>query len=122
MARYLIRRAIGTIPVVLLVTLLVYGLLHLAPGDPASLLLPEDATDADIAEARRRWGLDQPFLVQYVFFIGKALQHFGTQVAGVHVETGTQQRLRDTKAHGTKADDADIPGHRETPESDTGKA
>src|SRR3954463_7831490 len=52
MTRYLFRRALGTIPVVLLVTLLVYGLLHLAPGDPASLLLPEDATDADVAEAR----------------------------------------------------------------------
>jgi ABC-type dipeptide/oligopeptide/nickel transport system permease component len=78
MSRYLIRRAIGTIPVVLLVTLLVYGLLHLAPGDPASLLLPEDATDADVADAKRRWGLDQPFLVQYVYFIANAAQgNFG---------------------------------------------
>jgi peptide/nickel transport system permease protein len=78
MSRYLFRRALGTIPVVLLVTLLVYGLLHLAPGDPASLLLPDDATDADIAEAKRRWGLDQPFLVQYVYFIANAAQgNFG---------------------------------------------
>jgi ABC-type dipeptide/oligopeptide/nickel transport system permease component len=78
MTMYLVRRAIGTIPVVLLVTLLVYGLLHLAPGDPASLLLPEDATDADIAEAKRRWGLDQPFIVQYFYFIANAAQgNFG---------------------------------------------
>jgi ABC-type dipeptide/oligopeptide/nickel transport system permease component len=52
----------------------VYGLLHLAPGDPASLLLPEDATDADVAEAKARWGLDKPFLVQYVYFIANAAQ------------------------------------------------
>src|SRR5919199_4774967 len=78
MTRYLLRRAVGTIPVVLLVTLLVYGLLHLAPGDPASLLLPDDATDADVAEVKRRWGLDQPFLIQYVYFIANAAQgNFG---------------------------------------------
>src|ERR1051325_3567047 len=74
MTRYLIRRLVGTIPVVLLVTLLVYGLLHLAPGDPASLLLPEDATDADVAEARARWGLDKPFALQYFYFVGNAAQ------------------------------------------------
>jgi ABC-type dipeptide/oligopeptide/nickel transport system permease component len=78
MSQYFLRRAIGTIPVVLLVTLLVYGLLHLAPGDPASLLLPDDATDADVAEARARWGLDKPFIVQYFYFIGNAVQgNFG---------------------------------------------
>jgi len=74
MTGYLLRRLLGTIPVVLLITLLVYGLLHLAPGDPASLLLPEDATDADVAEAKARWGLDKPFLVQYVYFIANAAQ------------------------------------------------
>ena len=71
MTAYLLRRLVGTIPVVLLITLLVYGLLHLAPGDPASLLLPEDSTDADIAEAKARWGLDKPFYVQYFYFIAK---------------------------------------------------
>lgn len=74
MTRYLTQRLLGSIPVLLLVTLLVYGLLHLAPGDPASLLLPEDATDADVAEARARWGLDKPFIVQYFYFIANAVQ------------------------------------------------
>src|SRR4051812_31070674 len=72
MTGYLLRRLLGTIPVVLLITLLVYGLLHLAPGDPASLLLPEDATDADVADAKAHWGLDKPFYVQYFYFIGNA--------------------------------------------------
>jgi peptide/nickel transport system permease protein len=74
MTAYLIRRLVGTIPVILLITLLVYGLMHLAPGDPASLLLPEDATDADVAEARARWGLDRPFIIQYFYFIGNAVR------------------------------------------------
>jgi peptide/nickel transport system permease protein len=74
MTRYLLQRLLGTIPVLLLVTFLVYGLLHLAPGDPASLLLPEDATPEDVAEMRRRWGLDQPFVVQYVYFVANAVQ------------------------------------------------
>ncbi len=72
MTIYLLRRLLGTIPVVLLVTLLVYGLLHLAPGDPASLLLPEDANDADVAEAKARWGLDKPFYLQYFYFLANA--------------------------------------------------
>lgn len=74
MTIYLLRRLLGTIPVLLLVTLLVYGLLHLAPGDPATLLLPESATDADVAEAKARWGLDQPFYVQYFYFLANAVR------------------------------------------------
>ena len=62
---YTFRRVIGTIPVLLLITLLVFGLLQLAPGDPADILLPEEATHEDIAEARARWGLDKPFHEQY---------------------------------------------------------
>ena len=74
MTRYLVQRLIGTIPVVLLVTFLVYGLMHLAPGDPASLLLPEDATPEDVAAIRQRWGLDQPFIIQYFYFVSNAVQ------------------------------------------------
>jgi peptide/nickel transport system permease protein len=74
MTAYLIRRALGTIPVILLITLLVYSLLQLAPGDPATLLLPEDATEADLVEAKHRWGLDQPFYVQYFYFISSAVR------------------------------------------------
>jgi peptide/nickel transport system permease protein len=71
---YLARRFLGSIPVIVLITMLVFGLLHAAPGDPASLLLPESATDADIAAARARWGLDQPVYLQYVHFLANTLQ------------------------------------------------
>ena len=59
----------GTLPVLLLITLLVFVLLHAAPGDPATMLLGQENTAADLAEAKRRWGLDQPVHVQYVKFV-----------------------------------------------------
>ena len=74
MTIYLLRRAIGTIPVIVLITVLVYSLLQLAPGDPATLLLPADATEADVADAKRRWGLDQPLYTQCFYFMSSALR------------------------------------------------
>jgi peptide/nickel transport system permease protein len=58
--------------VLLLITLLVFVLLHAAPGDPASMLMGQENTAADLADARRRWGLDQPILVQYLKFVRTA--------------------------------------------------
>ena len=69
MLRYLLRRLTATIPVVLLISLLVFLLIHAAPGDPADLLLSDEASAHDIAEARHRWGLDQPIYVQYLRFL-----------------------------------------------------
>ena len=66
------RRIIGAIPVVLGISFLVFLLMHIAPGDPVSLLLGEDATDAEIQRTRHEWGLDQPLLVQYWEFLSHA--------------------------------------------------
>lgn len=74
MKDYLIRRLIGTLPVLLLISLLVFLLIQAAPGDPTLMLLGEDATAADIAEAQRRWGLDQPIHVQYLKFLISAVK------------------------------------------------
>lgn len=71
---YSTRRLIGTIPVVLLISLCVFMLLQAAPGDPADMLVPADATPADLAEAKERWGLDQPSHVQYIKFLTSALR------------------------------------------------
>ncbi len=73
MLRYLLRRIIATIPVVVLISLLVFLLIHAAPGDPADLLLSEEASPQDIADARRRWGLDQPIYIQYLRFLANIL-------------------------------------------------
>ena len=73
MTNYLARRLVGTIPVLLLITLLVFLLLQAAPGDPAALLLSDETSAADVAEARQRWGLDQPVHIQYLKFITAAI-------------------------------------------------
>lgn len=74
MGNYLLRRLIGTIPVMVLISILVFLLIQAAPGDPTLMLLGEDTTAADIAEAKERWGLDQPVYVQYVKFFLSAVQ------------------------------------------------
>jgi ABC-type dipeptide/oligopeptide/nickel transport system permease component len=68
------RRFLGAVPVILGISFLVFLLMHIAPGDPISLLLGDDATQAEIERTRREWGLDQPILVQYWDFLGRAMQ------------------------------------------------
>jgi len=72
MARYLVRRLAGTVPVLLLISLLVFLLIHAAPGDPTLLLLGEETNAAEVARAKERWGLDQPLYVQYLKFLRSA--------------------------------------------------
>mgnify|MGYP006271957581 FL=1 len=73
MLGYIARRSLGTVPVILLISLLVFMLLQAAPGDPADILINDEATEADVAAARARWGLDQPVMVQYWNFLRSAL-------------------------------------------------
>jgi peptide/nickel transport system permease protein len=69
MLRYLIRRLLLTIPVLVGVATLVFALIHFIPGDPAQAMLGEGASPADIAQLRERLGLDQPLPVQYASFL-----------------------------------------------------
>jgi ABC-type dipeptide/oligopeptide/nickel transport system permease component len=73
MASYFFQRLAGTIPVLLLISLLVFSLIHAAPGDPTLLLLGEETNAASVAEAKARWGLDQPLHVQYWRFLESAI-------------------------------------------------
>ena len=72
MASYFAQRLAGTIPVLMLISLLVFLLIHAAPGDPTLLLLGEETNAAEVARAKERWGLDQPLYVQYVKFLKSA--------------------------------------------------
>src|SRR4051794_11676951 len=73
MIRYLIRRLLLTIPVMLGVATLVFALIHLVPGDPAQAMLGEAAPQADVIKLRHSLGLDQPLLMQYrTFLVGLA--------------------------------------------------
>jgi ABC-type dipeptide/oligopeptide/nickel transport system permease component len=68
------RRILGAIPVLLGISFLVFMLMHIAPGDPVSLLLGDDATPADVEQLRRELGLDKPLLVQYWDFLSRAVR------------------------------------------------
>jgi peptide/nickel transport system permease protein len=72
--RFLARRLLLTIPVLLGVATLVFSLIHLIPGDPAQAMLGETASQRDVDELRQRLGLDRPLLEQYVGFLGAALR------------------------------------------------
>jgi peptide/nickel transport system permease protein len=67
--RFLVRRLLLTVPVLLGVATLVFALIHLVPGDPAQAMLGEGAAPDDIAELRARLGLDRPLPVQYGVFM-----------------------------------------------------
>jgi peptide/nickel transport system permease protein len=67
-----VRRLLQAVPVLLLATFVVFGLLKLVPGDIAVALAGDNATDARIAEIRHLYGLDRPFLVQYGQWVGHA--------------------------------------------------
>jgi peptide/nickel transport system permease protein len=80
MWRYIVRRLLATIPFIFLVSLTVFALIQLPPGDfvtsyAAKLSASGDSIDATaLANMRVRFGLDQPFLVQYFKWIGGILQ------------------------------------------------
>jgi peptide/nickel transport system permease protein len=79
MARYLLRRLLMTIPVLLGVATLVFALIHLVPGDPAQSMLGDSASPEDVARLRDSLGLDEPLLVQYKSFLfGIARGDLGT--------------------------------------------
>jgi len=79
MWKYILKRLISLIPVVLGVTLLVYLIMYMAPGDPAKSILGEQASPEEIAALRVQMGLDDPILIQYSRYILKVFQgDFGT--------------------------------------------
>lgn len=68
---YVLRRFLHLVPISLGVTVLVFFLIHLVPGDPAVTILGNQATDARVAALRHVWGLDRPLPVQYLKFLGR---------------------------------------------------
>jgi peptide/nickel transport system permease protein len=74
MAGYIVRRLLALIPVLIGITFLVFLILHLAPGDPALIILGPKATETSLTQMRHELGLDQPFLVQYFRWIGRVMQ------------------------------------------------
>lgn len=74
MLKYLVGRLAGILPVLLVISVFVFGFVHLLPGDPARLVAGSDATQQDVELVRQDLGLDQPLWVQYGRFLGNAVQ------------------------------------------------
>ena len=73
MLRYIVRRVLFLIPVLLGVAFCVFTLLYLTPGDPARMILGDLATEDAVQEFRNREGLNDPFLVQFGNYVWKAV-------------------------------------------------
>jgi peptide/nickel transport system permease protein len=65
MFAYIVRRLLATIPIMIVVALFVFALLHLSPGDPAAIIAGDTASPADILRIRAALGLDQPLYIQF---------------------------------------------------------
>ena len=81
MQRYLVHRLLAAIPVILLVGIITFSLLHIAPGDPASVMAGPMASPELVEKIRHRLGTDKPFLIQFGFWTGRmARGDLGTSV------------------------------------------
>jgi peptide/nickel transport system permease protein len=85
---FVLRRLLQTIPVLLGVSVVVFYLLQLVPGDIATTLLGAEARESDVAELRARLGLDEPLLIQYGLWLTNAVRGD----LGVSLETGVPVR------------------------------
>ena len=98
MTRVAARRLLKVVPLLLLVSIIAFGLLSLVPGDPAVQIAGEFATEEQIEQIRTDLGLDRPWIVQYGDWLGGAIRgDLGTSpFSGVAVSTQIWQRLPTT--------------------------
>jgi peptide/nickel transport system permease protein len=95
---YIIRRLLATIPVMVVVAIFVFLLLHLTPGDPAAVIAGDDATPEAVDGIRTKLGLDQPIHVQFGIYAANLLRgDLGTSIfSNLPVLTLVKQRLEPT--------------------------
>jgi peptide/nickel transport system permease protein len=74
MLAFVLRRIVMTVPILFLVTIMAFSLIHLIPGDPATVVLGQEATPAAKVAFDHQLGLDKPLPVQYITWVGHALQ------------------------------------------------
>ena len=76
MIKFVIKRVIALIPVLLGVSFIIFSLLYFTPGSPAEYMLGMDATEENIQALEEELGLDKPFLIQYVNYVKNIVLHF----------------------------------------------
>ncbi len=92
------RRLMATIPVMGVVAIAVFALLHITPGDPAVIIAGDYATSDDIARIRAKLGLNEPFVTQVGIWLGRIVRgDLGTSIfSGLPVSTLIRQRTEAT--------------------------
>lgn len=79
MAKFIVKRIINMIPVLLIVSFLVFMMVHMMPGDPARIIAGDSATEEDIERIRVAYGFDQPLVTQYFNYMRNIFKgDFGT--------------------------------------------
>ena len=98
MMAYLLRRLLATIPVMLVVALFVFALLHLSPGDPAAVIAGDYASPEDIERIRHKLGLDAPLHKQLAIWLWQVVRgDLGTSIfSNLPVSKLIGQRLEPT--------------------------
>ena len=76
MAKYILKRILLMIPVILGVVLIVFCIIRMAPGDPATALMSVGATEEELQAKRVELGLDKPFVVQFLLYVKNFVLHF----------------------------------------------
>lgn len=74
MQRYIFSRCLQSVPLLFVITVIAFAILHLAPGDPAALLYGTDVSAEQLAQIRASWGLDKPLPVQYLLWLSNLLR------------------------------------------------
>ncbi|KAB1435714.1 ABC transporter permease [Candidatus Galacturonibacter soehngenii] len=73
-ARFLLKRLLASLLVLFGVSIIAFSLIRIAPGNPAMLMLPENATEEQIKNTEAKMGLDKPVVEQYLSYMGNVLQ------------------------------------------------
>ncbi len=96
MLKYIGKRLLWMIPIILGVTILVFTMMTFCPGDPAEIILGTTATEADLQAKRVELGLDQPFLVRLATYMSDVFIHFdlgNSWLTGVNIIPTIMERM-----------------------------
>jgi peptide/nickel transport system permease protein len=95
---YILRRLVLLLPVLLIVGVVVFILVHLTPGDPAAVMLGPEASNEQVQQLRDQLGLNDPFYIQFVDWVGGAIHlDFGNSIfLNMPVTTALWQRAQPT--------------------------
>lgn len=93
MGRYFIKRTGAAIITLIAASIIIFAFIHLIPGDPVYVMLGDGASPDQVADLRTRLGLDEPLVVQYLIWVGNALQ--GDLGQSIFFETPVMQVIKE---------------------------